>query len=180
MSGSVSKGSGKDSASRSLQMMERPPCAEQGQFENSKNQSYATFYIKPACREPDLTEWAAMVRRAKRSRGSAAIALVGKYGVLRDACLYCGGIENGVSADIRWVNAEEVTAAELERKTDFKMRCRCGTGHRCRRFRTQALIQRLRAGGWNNSGPEPQLQGGRASRRGAGSRRYSSTGDLPP
>ncbi len=68
------------------------------------------------CHAPDLTEWAAMVHRAKRPEGSVTIALVGKYVGLHDAYLSVaealthGGIENGVSVDIRWVNSEEVAA----------------------------------------------------------------------
>ncbi len=68
-----------------------------------------------ACRTPDLTEWAAMVHRARHPTGTVSVALVGKYVGLHDAYLSVaealthGGIENGVSVDIRWVNAEEVT-----------------------------------------------------------------------
>ena len=66
------------------------------------------------CHAPDLTEWTAMVHRAKRPEGSVTIALVGKYVGLHDAYLSVaealthGGIENGVSVDVRWVNSEEV------------------------------------------------------------------------
>ena len=68
------------------------------------------------CHAPDLTEWATMVHRAKHPAGAVTIALVGKYVGLHDAYLSVaealthGGIENGVSVDIRWVNSEEVTA----------------------------------------------------------------------
>ena len=68
------------------------------------------------CHAPDLTEWTAMVHRAKRPEGSVTIALVGKYVGLHDAYLSVaealthGGIGNGVSVEIRWVNSEEVTA----------------------------------------------------------------------
>ena len=66
------------------------------------------------CHAPDLTEWATMVHRAKHPAGSVAIALVGKYVGLHDAYLSVaealthGGIENGVSVDIRWVDSEKV------------------------------------------------------------------------
>ena len=75
-----------------------------------------------SCHAPDLTEWAAMVRRAKHPKGTVAIALVGKYVGLHDAYLSVAealthaGIENEVSVNIRWVNSEEVrldTADEL-------------------------------------------------------------------
>lgn len=67
------------------------------------------------CHAPDLTEWATMVHRAKHPAGKVAIALVGKYVGLHDAYLSVvealthGGIENGVSVDLRWVDSEEVT-----------------------------------------------------------------------
>ncbi len=67
------------------------------------------------CHAPDLTEWTAMVHRAKHPAGAVTIALVGKYVGLHDAYLSVaealthGGIENGVSVDVRWVNSEEVT-----------------------------------------------------------------------
>ena len=66
------------------------------------------------CHAPDLTEWATMVHKAKHPQGSVTIALVGKYVGLHDAYLSVaealthGGIENGVSVDVRWVNSEEV------------------------------------------------------------------------
>lgn len=75
-----------------------------------------------SCHAPDLTEWAAMVRRAKHPKGTVTIALVGKYVGLHDAYLSVAealthaGIENEVSVNIRWVNSEEVrldTADEL-------------------------------------------------------------------
>ncbi len=68
------------------------------------------------CHAPDLTEWATMVHKAKHPQGSVTIALVGKYVGLHDAYLSVaealthGGIGNGVSVEIRWVNSEEVTA----------------------------------------------------------------------
>ena len=74
------------------------------------------------CRTPDLTQWAAMVRRAKHPEGQVEIALVGKYVALHDAYLSVvealthGGIENGVSVKLRWVDSEAVTdgnAAEM-------------------------------------------------------------------
>ncbi len=67
------------------------------------------------CHAPDLTEWATMVHKAKHPQGSVVtIALVGKYVGLHDAYLSVaealthGGIGNGVSVEIRWVNSEEV------------------------------------------------------------------------
>ena len=67
------------------------------------------------CSTPDLTEWRAMVKRAKHPTRTAKIALVGKYVALHDAYLSVvealahGGIENDAKVEIRWVNSEEVT-----------------------------------------------------------------------
>ena len=67
------------------------------------------------CPKPDLTEWTAMVRRAKHPKGAVEIALVGKYVALHDAYLSVaealthGGIENEVEVRIRWVDSETVT-----------------------------------------------------------------------
>ena len=66
------------------------------------------------CPAPDLTEWSAMVERAKAARERVTIALVGKYVALHDAYLSVvealthGGIENDVQVDIRWVDSEQV------------------------------------------------------------------------
>lgn len=67
------------------------------------------------CKIPDLTEWTAMVERAKNPTGKVEIALVGKYVSLHDAYLSVvealthGGIANRVKVDIRWVDSETVT-----------------------------------------------------------------------
>ena len=64
---------------------------------------------------PDLTEWRAMVARAKNAEGFVKIALVGKYIALHDAYLSVvealthGGIENDVRVKIVWVDSEQVT-----------------------------------------------------------------------
>ncbi|MCD8354199.1 MAG: CTP synthase [Clostridiales bacterium] len=75
------------------------------------------------CPEPDLTEWSAMVARAKAVvDGEVEIALVGKYVSLHDSYLSVvealthGGIENDVKIKIRWVDSEllnEENAAEV-------------------------------------------------------------------
>jgi CTP synthase len=71
--------------------------------------------LKLDCPEPDLTEWTAMVERAKAVvDGQVEIALVGKYVELHDSYLSVvealthGGIENDVKVKIRWVDSEQV------------------------------------------------------------------------
>lgn len=67
------------------------------------------------CHAPDLTEWAAMVHRAKHVHGAVTIALVGKYVALHDAYLSVvealthAGIENDVQVAVQWVDSETVT-----------------------------------------------------------------------
>ncbi len=69
---------------------------------------------------PDLTEWRAMVARAKGECRRLEIALVGKYVALHDAYLSVaealthGGIENDARVEIRWVDAEKVSAETAE------------------------------------------------------------------
>lgn len=66
-------------------------------------------------RQPDLTEWTEMVRRAENAHKKVTVALVGKYVMLHDAYLSVaealrhGGIVNDATVEIKWVNSEEVT-----------------------------------------------------------------------
>ncbi|TYP52490.1 CTP synthase [Thermosediminibacter litoriperuensis] len=65
-------------------------------------------------RKADLTEWEAMVERAKNPSKRVSIALVGKYVELHDAylsvaeALYHGGIANDSRVDIKWVHSEDL------------------------------------------------------------------------
>ena len=67
-------------------------------------------------RKPRLEEWMAMIHRIENRSQTVTIALVGKYVKLRDAylsvseALHHGGYENEVHVDIRWIEAEDVTA----------------------------------------------------------------------
>lgn len=64
--------------------------------------------------EPDLTEWARMVRRIHDSRENVAIGLVGKYTALHDAYLSVAealrhaGYAQGLCVDIHWIDSEEI------------------------------------------------------------------------
>lgn len=66
-------------------------------------------------REPDLTDWTAMVEALHAPQDEVTIALVGKYIQLHDAYLSVaealkhGGIANRVNVDIRWVDSEQLT-----------------------------------------------------------------------
>ena len=72
-------------------------------------------HLKLDCTAPDLSEWTAMVQRAKSPCGTVDIALVGKYVALHDAYLSVaealthGGIANQVKVNIHWIDSETVT-----------------------------------------------------------------------
>ncbi len=67
-------------------------------------------------REIDLSDWNAMLRRARSCEKDVRIALVGKYVQLHDAYLSVAealahaGFENGAKAEIDWVDSEALTS----------------------------------------------------------------------
>ena len=71
-------------------------------------------------REPDLTDWKAMVEALRSPKDEVTIALVGKYIQLHDAyisvveALKHGGISNHVNVQIKWVDSEKVTPENAE------------------------------------------------------------------
>jgi CTP synthase len=68
-------------------------------------------------KEPDLTQWSAMVQRVLHPRGRVRIAVVGKYTELHDAyksvgeALLHGGIAHEVGVDIDWLSSDRFTSA---------------------------------------------------------------------
>ena len=72
-------------------------------------------------REIDLSDWNAMLRRAKSCEKNVRIALVGKYVQLHDAYLSVAealahaGFENGAKVEIDWVDSEELTPESAPR-----------------------------------------------------------------
>ena len=72
-----------------------------------------------AAPEPDLTEWRQMCSRINGLNRSVTIAMVGKYVELHDAylsvveALHHGGYENSAAVSIRWVDAEQLSEANL-------------------------------------------------------------------
>ena len=72
-------------------------------------------------REIDLSDWNAMLRRAKSCDKKVRIALVGKYVQLHDAYLSVAealahaGFENGAKVEIDWVDSEELTPERAPR-----------------------------------------------------------------
>ncbi len=73
-------------------------------------------------RTSDMTEWSAMLDRARSPMGKVKIALVGKYVQLHDAYLSVAealrhaGIENALSVEIAWTDSEELTESNAECK----------------------------------------------------------------
>ena len=71
-------------------------------------------------REPDLTEWKAVVEKSKNLTKKTKIALVGKYVELHDAyisvaeSLKHAGIWHGAEIDINWINSEDLDASNYE------------------------------------------------------------------
>ena len=71
-------------------------------------------------KEPDLTEWQALVERIHASRShTVSIGLVGKYVGLHDAylsvaeALHHAGYYHNVHIDIHWIDSEEITAENV-------------------------------------------------------------------
>lgn len=73
-------------------------------------------HLKIQCPEADMTEWIQLVERVRNLKKSTRIALVGKYVELQDAYLSVvealkhAGYKFDADVDIDWINAEQVTA----------------------------------------------------------------------
>ena len=71
-------------------------------------------------RAPDLSDWQRMLQSARARAGTVRIALCGKYVRLHDAYLSVAealthaGIENGVKAEILWVDTEHLTKSNAD------------------------------------------------------------------
>ncbi|MBB6670578.1 CTP synthase [Cohnella nanjingensis] len=69
---------------------------------------------------PDMALWEALVQRVKSLKKTTEIAIVGKYVALHDAYLSIveslghAGIDADSEVNIRWVNAEEITPANVQ------------------------------------------------------------------
>lgn len=72
------------------------------------------------CPEPDLRDWKQLVDNLHASEKNVTIAIVGKYVALHDAYLSVveaikhGGIANKVKVGIKWIDAEDLTADNIE------------------------------------------------------------------
>lgn len=76
-------------------------------------------HLKIQCPEADMTEWIQLVERVRNLKKSTRIALVGKYVELQDAYLSVvealkhAGYAYDADVDIDWINAEHVTAENV-------------------------------------------------------------------
>jgi len=81
---------------------------------------YVVKHLNLPTGAPDMTEWEALVARVKSLKKKTEIAIVGKYVALHDAYLSIveslahAGFDADAEVDIRWVNAEEVTPANVD------------------------------------------------------------------
>jgi len=71
------------------------------------------------CPKPELKEWEDMVHALKNPEKEVTVALVGKYTALHDAyisvveALKHGAVAHNASVNIKWINSEEVTDANV-------------------------------------------------------------------
>lgn len=71
-------------------------------------------------KEPDLTEWTAMVERIKQRPNTVTIGLVGKYVALHDAYLSVAealrhaGYSHNTDVKIEWIDSEQLTEENYE------------------------------------------------------------------
>ena len=76
--------------------------------------------LKLDCPDPDLTAWRQMVEDFHNPERTVTIGLVGKYVSLHDAYLSVaealkhGGIANKAEVNIKWIDSEELTPANLD------------------------------------------------------------------
>lgn len=75
--------------------------------------------LNMGCGEIDNSEWISMVEKIKHLSNNVTIALVGKYVELHDAyisvveALSHGGFVNDTNVEVKWVNAVDVTAENV-------------------------------------------------------------------
>ena len=76
--------------------------------------------LKLPCPQPDLRDWNQLVDNLHASNDEVTIAIVGKYVELHDAYLSVaealkhGGIANKLKVNIKWIDAEELNADNIE------------------------------------------------------------------
>ncbi len=72
----------------------------------------------------DFREWEAFLEHAAHPHGRVAVAICGKYVDLKDAyksvaeSLFLAGVENGVEVDVRWIDSETLSEADVHETLD--------------------------------------------------------------
>ena len=82
--------------------------------------NYALHKLNIDLPEADMSEWKAMIEKAKHLEHHLTIGLVGKYVQLHDAYLSVheslkhAGLANNADITIRWINSEDMSLKDLE------------------------------------------------------------------
>ncbi len=91
-------------------------------MENEHLAQVACECLDLPCPDPDLSDWTAMVEALRNPTKEVEVALVGKYISLHDAyisvveALKHGGIANRATVNIRWIDSEELTEENVDKK----------------------------------------------------------------
>lgn len=81
-------------------------------------------HLNLTCKQADMTEWIALVEKVQNLSKTTKIGLVGKYVELQDAyisvveALKHAGYAFDADVEIKWINAEEVTAENVNELLD--------------------------------------------------------------
>ncbi|WP_022662966.1 CTP synthase [Paucidesulfovibrio longus] len=90
-------------------------------YEQGVDQKIAILLRLPA-KNADLNAWRELNRKMEFPQGRVTIGIIGKYVELKEAykslheALVHGGVANDVAVDLVYVNSEEITAKNVERK----------------------------------------------------------------
>jgi len=90
-------------------------------YEEGFDQKIAIMLRLPA-KNPNLEPWETLIHTCSHPEGQVTIAIVGKYVDLKEAykslheALIHGGVANKVKVDLRYVNSEEITEANVAEK----------------------------------------------------------------
>ena len=90
-------------------------------YEEGIDQKVAIMLKLPA-KNPDLTPWRELVQKLDNPEGEVCIGIVGKYVDLKEAykslheALVHGGVANGVSVNLQYLNSEKINAKNVASK----------------------------------------------------------------
>ena len=90
-------------------------------YDEGIDQKVAIMLKLPA-KNPDLTPWRELVQKLDNPKGEVCIGIVGKYVDLKEAykslheALVHGGVANGVSVNLQYLNSEKINAKNVAGK----------------------------------------------------------------